>query len=82
MEFIIIVILGILGAALIAGGIVAYRRGEGTAVKSIGAAAVAAGVVMWAVIAITTPVSSEAGGAGATPEPSVHVEGIYDNGAS
>ena len=60
-EFIIKLILGILGAALIAGGIVAYRRSQRTSVKSLSAAAIAAGVIMWAVIVITTPVTREVG---------------------
>ena len=72
-EFIIKLILGILGAALVAGGIVAYRRSEITSVKALSAAAIAAGVVMWAVIVITTPVTSEVGGQGATLTPEVEV---------
>jgi hypothetical protein len=55
-EFIIKLILGILGAALIAGGFVAYRRSVSTAIKALSAAAIAAGVVMWAAIVVTTPV--------------------------
>ena len=80
MEFIIILILGTLGAALIVGGIVAYRRSERTGVKSLSAAAIAAGIVMWAVIVISSPVSYEVGGPGANLTPSIEVEGIYDNG--
>ena len=56
MEFIIILILGILGAALIAGGIVTYRGSTRTSVRALGAAAIAAGVVMWAFILFITPV--------------------------
>ena len=81
MEFIIILILGTLGAALIVGGIVAYRKSERTAVKSLSAAAIAAGIVMWAVIVISSPVSYEVGEPGANLTPSIEVEGIYDNGA-
>lgn len=51
-------ILGILGAALIAGGIVAYRGSRRTGIRSFGAAAIAAGVVMWAIVAVTIPLSS------------------------
>lgn len=80
MEFIIILILGVLGAALIAGGIVAYRRDERTSVKSLSAAAIAAGAVIWVAIAFTIPVSQEVGGPGATLTPSTHIEGIHDNG--
>ena len=46
MDFLI---LGVLGAACIVGGIVGYRKSEGTRAKVISAAAIAAGVVMWAV---------------------------------
>jgi len=52
------IILGVLGAALIAGGIVAYRGSRRTGVRAFGAAAIAAGVVMWAIVLITIPVSS------------------------
>jgi len=55
---IIWMILSILGAALIAGGIVAYRRSRRTGVRAFGAAAFAAGVVMWAIVLVTIPVSS------------------------
>ena len=57
-EFVIIAIFGIAGAALIVGGIVAYRRSARTKVRAFSAAAVAAGVVMWAIIALIIPVSS------------------------
>ncbi|HEY48778.1 MAG TPA: hypothetical protein G4O13_01875, partial [Dehalococcoidia bacterium] len=52
------IILSILGAALIAGGIVAYRKSRGTGARSFGAAAIAAGVVMWVIVIVTIPVSS------------------------
>ena len=61
MEFIIIATLGILGAALIAGGIVMYRKSESTHGRAFGAAAIAAGVVMWVIIIIVTPVSQSSG---------------------
>lgn len=51
-----------LGAALIAGGIVAYRGSTGTGARAFGAAATAAGVVMWAVVLLTVPFSSSGGG--------------------
>jgi len=57
MEFLIIIILGVLGAACIAGGIVGYRKSESARAKAISAAAIAAGVVMWAAILLITPVS-------------------------
>jgi len=50
-------ILGILGAALIAGGTVAYRGSARTSVRAFAAAAIAAGVVMWAILLFTVPVS-------------------------
>ena len=61
MEFIILIVLGVLGAAFIVGGIVGYRKSESARAKAISAAAIAAGVVMWAVILLTTPVSSSIG---------------------
>jgi hypothetical protein len=54
--FAIQLILAILGAALIAGGIVAYRGSQSTGVRAFGAAAIAAGVVMWAILVLTIPV--------------------------
>lgn len=57
MEFIIIVTLGILGAALIVGGIVGYRKSVRAGVKTLASASIAAGVVMWALILFTVPVS-------------------------
>ena len=57
MTFVIIAILGILGAALIVGGIVGYRQSVRPGIKTLAAASIAAGVVMWALILFTTPVS-------------------------
>ena len=57
MEFIISVILGILGVALITGGIVGYRRSESARAKAISAAAIAAGVVMLVIIVFIIPVT-------------------------
>ena len=65
--FIFQVTLAVLGAALIAGGIVAYRGSARTGVRSFGAAGVAAGVVVWAVVLVTVAVSST----GAPPEPTI-----------
>jgi len=59
--------LAILGAVLIAGGIVGYRGSARTGVRAFGAAAVAGGVVMWAVVLFTVPVSST----GESPDPIV-----------
>ena len=60
--------LAILGAASMVGGIVAYRGSARTGVRAFAASAVAAGVVMWAVVLITVPVSSTGDG---SPEPTV-----------
>ncbi len=65
MEFRIIAILGILGAALIAGGIVTYRAYRGSTrvgFRALGAALIAAGAVMWVLIIMTIPVSVTTGG--------------------
>jgi uncharacterized SAM-binding protein YcdF (DUF218 family) len=61
MDFVIIMILGILGAAFIVGGIVMYRRSESTNAKALSAAAVAAGVVMLAIILFTQVASVTSG---------------------
>ena len=61
MEYIIAAILGILGAALIAGGIVGYRKGESTRTKAISAAAIAAGVIMLSTILFIMPVTRVVG---------------------
>ena len=61
MEFLIVLTLGILGAALVAGGFVAYRRSEKTSAKALGAAAMAGGTVMLAIIVLVTPVSQSTG---------------------
>ena len=62
MEFRIIAILGILGAALIAGGIVTLRGSTRLAFRALGAALIAAGAVMWILIIMTIPVSVTTGG--------------------
>ncbi len=54
--------LAMLGAAFIAGGIVTYRRGARTGVRAFAASAMAVGVVMWAVVLITIPVSTTGDG--------------------
>lgn len=57
VEFLIKVLLGVIGAALIAGGIVAIVRSNKTGSKVWGAASIAAGVVMWVFILFTTIVT-------------------------
>ena len=64
MEFVIIATLVILGAALVIGGIVGYRGTKRTGARAFSAAAVAAGLAMWAVVLLTTPVSSGSDGSG------------------
>ena len=61
MEFIIIAILGIFGAGLIAGGIFLYRNSSNTNPKAIGVASIAAGVVMWGLILMVTPIHGAIG---------------------
>ncbi len=51
------IILSILGAGFIAGGVVMYLKSKNPVVKAFGAAAVAMGVVMWAIVLFTLPVS-------------------------
>ncbi len=53
-------LLAIVGAASIAGGIVAFRRG-GSVGQTLGAASVAAGVAMWAIVIVSFPMSTSGG---------------------
>jgi drug/metabolite transporter (DMT)-like permease len=64
-------ILVILGAALIAGGIVAYRGSSRTVAQTLGVAAVAAGATMWAIVIVTIPVSATQNG---SPEPTLYYQ--------
>lgn len=61
IGFIFIASQAVLGAASIAGGIVAYRRSDRTGIRALGAAAIAAGIVMWVILLLTTPVSVTSG---------------------
>ena len=56
--WIIIIGLAIVGAALIAGGVVAYRGTTNGASKVLGAMGIAAGVVIWVIVAMVIPVST------------------------
>jgi hypothetical protein len=59
--FVILAIICVLGAALIAGGIVLYRGGARASARAFGAASVAAGAVIWAIVLVSTPMSSTRG---------------------
>jgi len=61
-EFVIKALLAVVGTGLIAGGIVAVARSNRTASKVLGAVAIAAGVVMWVIVLLTTIVSRATGG--------------------
>ena len=56
MDNIIMLILGILGPGLIAGGIVMYRRSTRTGFRALGAAFIASGAAMLVIMLISTPV--------------------------
>jgi hypothetical protein len=56
-SFIAIAVLAVFGAALIAGGVVAYRGSTRVAVRAYAAAAITAGIVMLALVLFITPVS-------------------------
>ena len=68
-------ILAVLGAASIVGGVVGYRGSGSTGGRAAGAALAAAGVVMWAVILVTVPVSTSSSDA---PSPIVAGEVAAD----
>lgn len=61
-DGIIMLALATLGAGLIAGGVVSYRGSARVGVRTFGAAAVAVGVVMWAVVVFVAPVSQSGDG--------------------
>ena len=67
MGLVFIVLLLILGAALIGGGIVAYRGSTSVMARAFSAASVVGGLAMWFVIASVTITSSS----GTAPEPFV-----------
>lgn len=64
-------ILIILGAASIAGGIVVYSKSTGTYARALGAATIAAGIVMLGIVLLTLPVSQSQE---SMPEPKVHYQ--------
>ena len=61
MDFFILIVLGVIGAACVVGGIVGYRKSESAKAKAISAAAIAAGVVMWAILLLVIPASFSTG---------------------
>ncbi len=76
--WIIIYGLAIVGAALIVGGVVAFR-GSGTSNgKALSAAGIAAGVVMWAIVLLVVPVSVEqvSDAASEAPAPQIVTESV------
>jgi hypothetical protein len=64
------IVLGILGAGLIFGGIVAYLRHTNPTVRALSAAGIASGLAMWAVIGFTVPASTSSDN-GESPSPVV-----------
>ena len=71
MAAIVWMILVILGAALIAVGIVTYRGSRRTIARALGAGAVAAGAMMLAIVIVTLPVSATQHG---PPDPVLHYQ--------
>ena len=67
MGLILIVLLSVVGAALIGGGIVAYRGSTAVMARAFSAASVVAGLAMWFIVASVTITSSS----GTAPEPVV-----------
>lgn len=57
MEFAILALLGMLGAALIAGGAYAYRASVRVGVRTFAVAAIASGVIVWALLVYIAPVA-------------------------
>ena len=58
---IILLALAVLGAAFMVGGVVAYRGSTRAGVKAFGAASVAAGVMMLAIVLLAAPLSQSGG---------------------
>ncbi len=72
MGLVLIILLPVLGAALIGGGIVAYRGSTAVMARAFSAASVVAGLAMWLVIASVTITSSS----GTAPEPVIVASAI------
>ena len=58
IQFALTIAFAIIGAALIVGGVVMFRGNERRGQRAFGAAGITAGLIMWAVILLITPVSS------------------------
>lgn len=58
MGFIFIAVLGIVGAGLMASGIVLYRKSDSAGTKALAAAFTASGAVMWGLILFVTPTTT------------------------
>lgn len=67
-EAIALLVLGIGGAALLAGGFVFYRGSTMAGKRAVGAAFMAAGVAMWLILVAVTPLSVTTTG---SPDPIV-----------
>ena len=72
MGLVFIVLLPVLGATLIGGGIVTYRGSTAVMARAFSAASVVAGLAMWLVIASVTITSSS----GTAPEPVIEASVI------
>ena len=68
MGFVFVALLGVLGAALIVGGLVAYRGSTAVMARAFSAVGVVGGLATWLIIASVISTST---GSGAAPEPVV-----------
>ncbi len=57
-----VVALAVIGAALVAGGVVAYRGSTAVRTRAFAAAAITTGLTLWAFLLWITPVSVARGG--------------------
>ena len=63
------IVLGVVGAGLVAGGVVVYRGSATTGVRALSAVSIAAGIAMWTVIAFTVSVSTSTENEAPAPHP-------------
>ena len=73
MGFVFVALFGVLGAALIVGGLVAYRGSTAVMARAFSAAGVVGGLAMWLIIASVISTST---GSGTAPEPVVVTSAI------